>query len=74
METKKYTKNKDITILWTPEKCIHAGICVKSLPQVYHPKEHPWITPEGVNMEELKSQIDKCPTGALGYRITVNTK
>lgn len=74
METREYTKNKDIAILWTPEKCIHAGICVKSLPQVYHPKEKPWITPEGVNVDELKAQIDKCPTGALGYRITGNTK
>lgn len=69
MDTIEYSKNEDITILWTPSKCIHAGICVKSLPNVYHPKEKPWITPEGVSMEELKVQIDNCPTGALGYRI-----
>ncbi|MDV3777997.1 (4Fe-4S)-binding protein [Elizabethkingia anophelis] len=74
METREYTKNKNITILWTPEKCVHAGICVKSLPQVYHPKEKPWITPDGVSTEVLKSQIDKCPTGALGYKINENTK
>lgn len=67
--TIEYSKNKGITILWTPSKCIHAGICVKSLPKVYHPKEKPWITPEGVSVEELKAQIDQCPTGALGYRI-----
>ncbi|RKE47091.1 (4Fe-4S)-binding protein [Sphingobacterium detergens] len=73
METKEYSKNKNITILWTPSKCIHAGICVKSLPEVYHPKETPWITPEGASVEKLKEQIDKCPTGALGYRIDKNT-
>lgn len=68
-DTIEYSKNKDITILWTPSKCIHAGICVKSLPTVYNPKGKPWITPEGVDVNDLKAQIDQCPTGALQYRL-----
>jgi len=67
MDTKKYVKNEGFTILWTPSKCKHAGVCVKSLPKVYHPKERPWITPEGATEEELKIQINNCPTGALGF-------
>ncbi|QBQ41377.1 (4Fe-4S)-binding protein [Sphingobacterium psychroaquaticum] len=68
-ETKKYTANKDITVLWTPSKCIHARVCVKSLPQVYNPQERPWIVPENATAEELKRQIDRCPSGALGYEL-----
>lgn len=49
-------------------------VLCKILPQVYHPKEKPGITPEGVSVDELKAQIKKCPSGALGYRITGNTK
>lgn len=67
METKEYTNNKDITVLWTPSKCIHSGICVKMLPKVYHPKDKPWIKPEEAGWEKLKEQIDSCPTGALKY-------
>lgn len=67
--TKKYTENHAITVLWTPSKCIHAGICVKSLPKVYHPKDKPWIKPEEATVDELIKQINQCPTGALGYEI-----
>lgn len=67
MATHEYTQNKDLMILWEPAKCQHAAICVKMLPNVYHPKDKPWITPEKATAEELKKQIDNCPTGALSY-------
>lgn len=63
----KHYKNDDITIEWQPTKCIHAGECVKALPNVYRPKEKPWITIENATTEELKAQIAKCPSGALSY-------
>ena len=65
---KEYT-NGDLTIVWKPGKCIHAGECVKALPQVYNPKEKPWIKAENATTEELKAQIGKCPSGALSYYV-----
>ena len=59
----------EITVLWKPELCIHAGVCVKMLPQVYKPKERPWCNPENASVEELINQIKKCPSGALGYEL-----
>lgn len=70
METKAYRENPDLTVLWTPSKCIHAGVCVRSLPQVYHPKDKPWIKADKASAEELMEQIDRCPSGALGYEKT----
>lgn len=64
--TKKYS-NGEITIVWNPEKCIHSGVCVRTLPQVYNPKAKPWITIENASSEELKAQVSKCPSGALSY-------
>lgn len=66
----EYKANKDITVVWHPEKCEHAGICVKMLPGVYHPKDRPWITPEKASCEELVNQITQCPTGALAYKMS----
>jgi uncharacterized Fe-S cluster protein YjdI len=63
---KKY-KKEELTIVWEPKKCIHAAICVKELPGVYDPNSKPWIKPENASVEQLKSQIDKCPSGALSY-------
>ena len=64
MEHKEYS-NGEITIVWKPEKCIHSGICVKTLPKVYSPKEKPWVKPEKATSIELIEQVAKCPSGAL---------
>lgn len=45
------------------------GICVKTLPNVYHPKERPWIKMENATTEELIAQIKMCPSGALSYKL-----
>jgi uncharacterized Fe-S cluster protein YjdI len=66
-EIKVAYSNDDITIVWKPKMCIHAGECVKTLPEVYKPREKPWISIENASTEELKSQIGKCPSGALSY-------
>ncbi|MEZ4912091.1 MAG: (4Fe-4S)-binding protein [Saprospiraceae bacterium] len=64
MSQKEYTNN-EITIVWQAEKCIHSGICVRSLPEVYRPKEHPWINMEHASTGQLRKQVAMCPSGAL---------
>ena len=63
---KKYAST-ELDVVWKPNKCIHAGECVKSLPKVYNPKEKPWIKPDNASTDELIAQISKCPSGALSY-------
>jgi uncharacterized Fe-S cluster protein YjdI len=64
----KEYNNEDLIVLWEPKKCIHAAICVETLPKVYDPDRKPWIKPENASIQELKDQIHKCPSGALSYR------
>ena len=64
---KKEYSNGELTIVWQPEKCIHSGVCVKTLPEVYKPKEKPWIKQGNAKTEQLVRQIDSCPSGALSY-------
>ena len=61
--------NGELTIIWQPDLCQHSGICVKTLPQVYNPKERPWVKIENATTDELTAQINKCPSGALSYRL-----
>lgn len=65
----KEYKNGDLTIVWKPKSCIHAAECVKRLPEVYNPKVMPWINAENASVEDLKEQINACPSGALSYKI-----
>lgn len=66
MKIHEYHK-EDLTITWQPDLCQHAGVCVRMLPEVYRPKERPWIQQQNATSEELKTQIKACPSGALGY-------
>ena len=65
--SKEYTK-EDLTIVWDSSKCIHAAECVKGLPKVFKPNEKPWMNAENATKEELKTQIGKCPSGALSIK------
>jgi uncharacterized Fe-S cluster protein YjdI len=67
-EIEKIYAIEDFEIVWKPQLCIHAGECVKALPNVYSPKDKPWIKPENATKDELINQINKCPSGALSFR------
>jgi uncharacterized Fe-S cluster protein YjdI len=67
----KYS-NGEITINWQPKLCQHAAVCVSTLPKVYNPDDSPWITIENASTEQLKNQINKCPSGALSFNQNKN--
>lgn len=67
MEKEVKYSNKDITIVWKPNMCKHAGVCVKTLPEVYRPKEKPWVAIENAITDELIAQVKQCPSGALSF-------
>jgi uncharacterized Fe-S cluster protein YjdI len=71
MEKSKTYTNGEITIIWQPEKCVHSGICVQTLPNVYKPGNRPWINIENATTDELKEQISMCPSGALSCALQV---
>lgn len=72
MEIKKEYSNGEITIVWKPSLCIHSGICVHKLPEVYQPQEKPWIKIGAASTTELVEQVKTCPSGALSYYYTKN--
>jgi len=65
--TVKHYPKGEISVVWQPGLCIHAAACVKALPNVYFPKEKPWMRLENASVEELKAQIATCPSGALSW-------
>lgn len=67
-EIKEYT-NGEVTIVWQASKCKHAAKCVSNLPQVFKPKEKPWIHAENASSEEIVTTVQKCPSGALTIKV-----
>lgn len=65
--TKKYT-NGEITIQWKSHLCIHCGHCAKGLPEVFQPRQQPWINPLGAETDRIVLQVDECPSGAISIQ------
>ena len=63
----EYT-NGEIVVVWQPHLCIHSGVCVRMLPEVYNPQERPWVKLENATTDRIVAQVEKCPSGALSYR------
>jgi uncharacterized Fe-S cluster protein YjdI len=51
---------------WDSSKCCHAGVCVKSLPEVFKVEDGQFvIDPAKASEEEVKDVVCQCPSGAL---------
>lgn len=60
-----------IRVLWDAPLCGHTGRCVQALPDVFRPKERPWVQPEDApSADALAEAVRRCPTGALRYERT----
>lgn len=63
---KKYS-NGEITVLWQPDKCIHAAECVKGLPEVFNVNKRPWVDIDAATTEKIIATVNKCPSRALSF-------
>jgi CDGSH-type Zn-finger protein len=62
-------RGKDITICDNRGVCSHDMSCVNLLPSVFDRSKKRWINPDGASVAEIIATIEKCPSGALSYRI-----
>lgn len=69
--TKEYQKD-DIVVVWQASKCKHAAKCVGGLPDVFKPREQPWIQTEGADKAQIVEVVGRCPSGALSIRQATN--
>jgi CDGSH-type Zn-finger protein len=58
-----------ITIHNNPLICSVARFCHKELESVFNVHSDPWIAPNEDSIENIKTLIEKCPSGALSYSI-----
>ena len=69
MEAKiKEYPSQEITVLWNSSICVHCGKCAMGLPEVFKPKERPWIQVDGAPDAQIVEQVKKCPSGAISIK------
>lgn len=70
---KEYS-NGEVTIVWKSALCQHSGNCYTGLPEVFHTRRLPWITPSDAETGAIIEQVKKCPSGALSYYMNADKK
>ena len=60
-------ESDDIMVTFDPDVCIHSGVCVMGLPDVFDIKRKRWIRPELQSGDVVAAQVMRCPSGALQF-------
>jgi uncharacterized Fe-S cluster protein YjdI len=60
-------ENGEIRVIWRPDLCVHSGVCVRGLPEVFRPGDRPWIDLGGATSDRIVEQVEQCPSGALSW-------
>lgn len=68
MARRKEYEGKEIAVSFDMKLCIHARNCFLKLPDVFDPKQRPWVQPDQAPAEEIAATIRSCPSGALRFR------
>ena len=63
-------ENAKIRVIWRPDLCVHSGVCVRGLAEVFRPGERPWIDLGGAASDRIVAQVEQCPSGALSWERT----
>jgi CDGSH-type Zn-finger protein/uncharacterized Fe-S cluster protein YjdI len=56
-----------IRVHWDSSRCIHAGICLRTLPSVFDVRRRPWVDLQDADTNAVADAVVRCPTGALRY-------
>ncbi|WP_252935447.1 (4Fe-4S)-binding protein [Roseivirga pacifica] len=64
---KEYS-NGEITVVWKPQACIHSGICLRGLPEVFDLKKRPWVTMDAASSEAIVGLVRDCLSKALSIK------
>lgn len=73
MKKKIHTyEGEEINVTYDLKRCIHAGECVRGLPEAFDINKKPWIQPDNASADAVANVIEKCPTGALQYEMKKN--
>ena len=65
---KKEYRTDEIAVTWEPEFCTHVGNCVRGVPEVFNPRDRPWVHVDQAPADEIARVIMTRPTGALHFQ------
>jgi uncharacterized Fe-S cluster protein YjdI len=62
-------ETSEITVTFDPNICIHAGDCLRGLPEVFDVRRRDWVRPAAAPAAGVAAQVARCPSGALQFKM-----
>jgi uncharacterized Fe-S cluster protein YjdI len=59
----------EIVVTFDPNVCVHSGVCLRGLPDVFDVGRPRWVRPDLAAAADVAAQVARCPSGALQYRL-----
>ncbi|MFT4999301.1 MAG: CDGSH-type Zn-finger protein [Planctomycetota bacterium] len=59
----------EIDVHFSKLLCSHAAECGRLLSKVFDASQRPWIKPDNGTIDEIKTAVNACPSGALRYNL-----
>jgi uncharacterized Fe-S cluster protein YjdI len=66
-----YAKD-DLTVTFDPRVCVHSGVCVRGLYDVFDVAKRPWVNLAAAPAEQIVDQVKRCPSGALQFSLAAS--
>ena len=67
MPHRRTYETDSIRVHWDSSRCIHTGICLRGLPEVFDTQARPWVDLSSGDADAVAETVARCPTGALRY-------
>ena len=61
-------ESDEIVVTFDPNLCVHSGVCLRGLPEVFDVRLKRWVRPENAPGEVVAEQVRRCPSGALQFQ------
>lgn len=61
----RHYRGNGASVTFDSQRCIHAEVCVRGMPEVFDVSRRPWILPDVGDPKRLERVVLGCPTGAL---------
>lgn len=58
-----------VDVVWDGRLCIHIGECGQAEGDLFVGGRKPWCQPDLVSPSEVKGVVERCPSGALYYKV-----
>lgn len=58
-------ETREVRVTFDPQICVHSGVCLSALPEVFNVSRRRWIDPGKASPSEVIAAVARCPSGAL---------